>query len=958
MSQYKRSQYNLLNLMPSLPPSQVAGPSRSRASLGSRTTRRQANEQTELFSSEPTRQSEPTSTPTSSSKSKGKGRQSDIEPTVDVEVVVKPKLGRPFKVKNDEMLPPPIPEKGKGKGKGRRATMGVELVEEVQEEAEIEAVEPPLKKRRGRPPRLSLPNLPSQQLDDESPSSPAIRDSPDPNPTPVPAPSLPTLAHLPFPPPPAQPRKRPRGPRTVYYTDFAHLPTTSSKHNGDLNAILDSYIHLEDTGPSPEIKTLELKAATEAYYRNRVNYLQHQGRLLRLLDDDSTSNAKISLKPPTLPPRKTDYQDSLLAHMVQVRNAMLNEARLKPIVCKKIAKMIQGYWDHIEGKDDRERLAEEKRRKLQMKELIKSLRRRWALAVKVVRAKLVQLQKEEQDRLGKEHLQNMLQRSTGLLDAHRDEFAGRDGEDEDEDEEGSSGTEEVSSAEDSEEDEESDEDGDDEEEAEGQEENGAPDNQEINRTADVESDLGSPVDNDDDDENSGDDESAEDQASDDDVDTRALLADAEANTNGNQVEINVVDPLVSVPADTTDTLTNGEDPAHASGIDASPIPASSPQAADSASQPENVIVAPITNGEHPQKTLPPLDSNQVPANDTEVAANGSSAHTNCQLPETSADNQPEIQIIRPRSKRQRAKKSFTSANPEIDPDAADIEFKVDQISDLDEKDHELDVEMEDDVKDGDADSEDDGLLADADMPIEELLRRYGVPMPAAQEATSVEDLVQAEQPVQSELLEQPQQVEVSQTLEATEQPGQPEATKQAEKLEVAQQLEAIVQPIQPEAIGISEQSKIELGDEKPVDQSLVDAAISGPTSPALLIEGKRQRRVRSVWTPEENPPPPPKKPKVQIISAKGEIEPEVQEEEEESDPQFTSSEEESSEDEADETMDGVEEENKEPVDPNRLRAPFLLRGSLRPYQHAGLEWLASLYTNNMNGILADEMGLG
>jgi helicase SWR1 len=36
----------------------------------------------------------------------------------------------------------------------------------------------------------------------------------------------------------------------------------------------------------------------------------------------------------------------------------------------------------------------------------------------------------------------------------------------------------------------------------------------------------------------------------------------------------------------------------------------------------------------------------------------------------------------------------------------------------------------------------------------------------------------------------------------------------------------------------------------------------------------------------------------------------------------------------------------------------LLRGTLRPYQHAGLEWLASLYANNMNGILADEMGLG
>ncbi|KAJ7188931.1 SNF2 family N-terminal domain-containing protein [Mycena filopes] len=42
----------------------------------------------------------------------------------------------------------------------------------------------------------------------------------------------------------------------------------------------------------------------------------------------------------------------------------------------------------------------------------------------------------------------------------------------------------------------------------------------------------------------------------------------------------------------------------------------------------------------------------------------------------------------------------------------------------------------------------------------------------------------------------------------------------------------------------------------------------------------------------------------------------------------------------------------------RVTPPLLLRGSLRPYQQSGLEWLASLHHNNLNGILADEMGLG
>ncbi|RNA10217.1 putative global transcription activator SNF2L2 isoform X1, partial [Brachionus plicatilis] len=40
------------------------------------------------------------------------------------------------------------------------------------------------------------------------------------------------------------------------------------------------------------------------------------------------------------------------------------------------------------------------------------------------------------------------------------------------------------------------------------------------------------------------------------------------------------------------------------------------------------------------------------------------------------------------------------------------------------------------------------------------------------------------------------------------------------------------------------------------------------------------------------------------------------------------------------------------------QASILVGGTLKPYQVRGLEWLVSLYNNNLNGILADEMGLG
>jgi len=40
------------------------------------------------------------------------------------------------------------------------------------------------------------------------------------------------------------------------------------------------------------------------------------------------------------------------------------------------------------------------------------------------------------------------------------------------------------------------------------------------------------------------------------------------------------------------------------------------------------------------------------------------------------------------------------------------------------------------------------------------------------------------------------------------------------------------------------------------------------------------------------------------------------------------------------------------------QSSLLIGGTLKPYQIQGLEWLVSLYNNNLNGILADEMGLG
>ena len=61
-------------------------------------------------------------------------------------------------------------------------------------------------------------------------------------------------------------------------------------------------------------------------------------------------------------------------------------------------------------------------------------------------------------------------------------------------------------------------------------------------------------------------------------------------------------------------------------------------------------------------------------------------------------------------------------------------------------------------------------------------------------------------------------------------------------------------------------------------------------------------------------------------------------------------------DEAD-RMSGTSD-TPQPGKSSKVKIPSLLRGTLREYQHEGLDWLAKLYANQTNGILADEMGLG
>jgi helicase SWR1 len=245
------------------------------------------------------------------------------------------------------------------------------------------------------------------------------------------------------------------------------------------------------------------------------------------------------------------------------------------------------------------------------------------------------------------------------------------------------------------------------------------------------------------------------------------------------------------------------------------------------------------------------------------------------------------------------------------------------------------------------------------MPIEELLKRYGYPMPVAEaEAESVTEGTEAGDEANGETQPPEDDVEMADVSMAIDVPSSDplpaaEAAVEAQVVRIA-----VPTPDEPAV-------PTEAAPEVKTDQSLTDEALAlRQSSPALVVEGKRQRKARVVWTPPDEPQHAagkPRKPKVEV-APEPEAQVQASEEEEEEEDEDEGEEEDEDEDEEmdeDEAQE-VAEATAEPEDPNvpRVRPPFLLRGTLRPYQQAGLEWLASLYANNMNGILADEMGLG
>jgi len=305
--------------------------------------------------------------------------------------------------------------------------------------------------------------------------------------------------------------------------------------------------------------------------------------------------------------------------------------------------------------------------------------------------------------------------------------------------------------------------------------------------------------------------------------------------------------------------------------------------------------------------------------------------------------------------------SASDADVELeDADDAVFAFAAADDEEREKEDEEMAAAMEPDSDDSDAEL--GGLADDADLPIEEIMRQAGyAPDGSRLEAhASVSEVPETEAGSEEE-----EEERLSLTAEEREADqmsafGSDEDEARAnedEALEEAMEAEEMEgggeQSDDSEMDGLAEEADLPI--EELMRKYGYGGADGGPTeggggSPSVIAETEEGEEAQVVVNGfhKESTGDVERAADVELSGdVDGDVIENASEEEEE--------EEEASE-QAEEEEESASEEDEETSERPSLRPPFLLRGSLRPYQQAGLEWLAGLYANGVNGLVSPAHG--
>ncbi|KAK9240000.1 SNF2 family N-terminal domain-containing protein [Lipomyces kononenkoae] len=207
----------------------------------------------------------------------------------------------------------------------------------------------------------------------------------------------------------------------------AHIPTPPAFNSLDL--YLDSFRMLENDDVTET--AFRHHAETEARLRQSIEEAIAQGRLIVGADSSAQGMAANSLKRPFDPPRAHSHRDHLLSHAVHLSKLAADVRRSHLSRNKKIASMVQLHFKRLSGADEKERRLAEKRLRQLAKRTAMEVKRKWRLAEKVVRQKITQRKLEQQRLVGKLQLNSILDHSTQLLEARRDQLQAKNDFDDD-----------------------------------------------------------------------------------------------------------------------------------------------------------------------------------------------------------------------------------------------------------------------------------------------------------------------------------------------------------------------------------------------------------------------------------------------------------------------------------------------------------------------------------------------
>ncbi|KAK9454418.1 SNF2 family N-terminal domain-containing protein [Dipodascopsis uninucleata] len=202
-----------------------------------------------------------------------------------------------------------------------------------------------------------------------------------------------------------------------------HIPPPAT--HGSLGEYLSSFRSLETDDVSEDV--FNSRILEEARLRKQIEDARVGGKLI---DADVNSPFKQgSLKRPFDPPHHHSHHDYLLSQALHLSKLASDERRNHISRAKKVASMVQVHFKRLSGADEKERKLEEKRIRQLAKRTAMEVKRKWRLAEKVVRQRITERRQELQRQAGKEQLNSILDHSTQLLEARRDQLNMRDSED-------------------------------------------------------------------------------------------------------------------------------------------------------------------------------------------------------------------------------------------------------------------------------------------------------------------------------------------------------------------------------------------------------------------------------------------------------------------------------------------------------------------------------------------------